>query len=177
MAQDSGDPVIVNAAEALSVSRPKIVDAFKAIRSQHSGDDEPTATIDHMVWADTTEDVVKQRNPGDTDWVNLWKSGGAPVAVIPYSKTASFTVDQPGVYLVDATAGTVTATLPDAAISAGWFVMVIKTDGGGNAVSVARAGSDTIEGSASALSLASQYDKAGVFSVGTTDWLKWGGFV
>lgn len=177
MAQDGGDPVIVDETEELSVSRPKIVAAFEAIRSAHSGASAPSTTVDHMLWADTAEDVVKQRTPTDDDWRPLWMSGAAPVSIVPFSKTASFTVDQPGVYLVDATAGAVTATLPDAATSAGWFVMVVKTDGGGNAVSVARAGSDTIQGSASALSCASQYDKAAVFSVGSTDWLKWGGFV
>lgn len=59
------------------------------------------------------------------------------------SKTANYTVaDGDHIVLVDATAGAVTITLQ--AASVGMPVVVVKTDSSGNAVSVARAGSDTI---------------------------------
>ena len=73
----------------------------------------------------------------------------------------------------------ISLTLPDstgATVIKGWPVSVIKTDASGNAVTLNRAGSDTIEGSAS-IALASQYDKTGVLypATGGTVWYKWPG--
>lgn len=175
MAQDAGDPIIANGAESLSVSRPKIVAAVEALRTLHSGTAAPAVTVNHQLWGDTTTSIVKQRNPANNAWRNLWRAGAGPFANIPYAKTASFTVDQPGVYYCDAASGAITATLPSAAASAGWFIMVVRTNSGANAVTVQRAGSDTIEG-ATSLTLSSQYSKAAVFGDGGTVWMKWGGF-
>lgn len=174
MAQDGGDPVIANAQEQLSVSRAKISDGIKAVRSLHSGASAPSVTIDHQLWADTTTDIVKQRTAANDAWRNLWMEDAGPVAVIPYAKTASFTVDQPGVYLCDATAGAIVATLPAASASKGWFILIVKTDSGGNNVTVTRAGSDTIEG-ATTVALSAQYQKWAGYNSGATPWYKWPG--
>lgn len=174
MAQDGGDPVITNAQEALSVSRPKLVAAFEAARSLHSGATAPAYTIDHQFWCDTTTDIVKQRNAANGAWTNLWKEDAGPVAVIPYAKTAHFTVDQPGTYLCDATSGAITATLPAASASKAWFVLIVKTDSSVNAVTVTRAGADTIEG-ATTVALALQYAKWAGYNNGATPWYKWPG--
>lgn len=95
------------------------------------------------------------------------------------SKTADFTVwtdDTPGaprdVYLVDATAGAVTVTLPAVAgtdPSAGRAVTVIKSDSSANAVTIDADGAETINGAAT-LVLASQYDRARIASDGTEWW-------
>lgn len=85
--------------------------------------------------------------------------------------TASDTVrtgdeGEDGIILGNATGGAITVTLP----SAGGDVMdryiFKKTDISGNAVTVARAGSDTIDGAISAV-LASQYDSATLMTDGS----------
>lgn len=74
--------------------------------------------------------------------------------------------------LVDATAGVKTVQLPAAnAVPSGFAVSIKKTDAGGNAVTVARAGADTIEGATSA-SLAAQFNSVNLRSDGVSEWWK-----
>ena len=84
------------------------------------------------------------------------------------TKTANYTATSTdGTLLVDATSGTVTITLP--AASSRKELHIKKIDSSVNAVSVARAGSDTIEGNTSA-SLAAQYNSITLYSDGTSTW-------
>lgn len=69
----------------------------------------------------------------------------------------------------DATSGAITITLPLAASAPGKEFLIEKIDSSGNAVTVSRAGSDTINGSTTK-SLASQYNFTRVQSVGGTIW-------
>ena len=72
--------------------------------------------------------------------------------------------------LVDATAGAVTVNLPAAADSAGAFIVVKKTDAGGNAVTVDANASETIDG-ATTRALAAQYDAITIACDGTAWWI------
>lgn len=67
-------------------------------------------------------------------------------------------------------AGGITITLP-AANSAGQICIVRKVDGGAGVVTVARAGSDTIQG-ATSLTLAAQYDHCVLQSDGAGTWYR-----
>jgi hypothetical protein len=70
---------------------------------------------------------------------------------------------------IDASGGAVTRTLPSSSAWRGREIIIIKTDASANAVTVARSGSDVINGAASH-SLASQYSKARYVADGTTNW-------
>lgn len=67
-------------------------------------------------------------------------------------------------FRVDATAGAVTVTLPAAASILGFDMWFKKIDSSGNAVTIARAGSDTLDG-ATSVSLASQYNVSRLHTV------------
>jgi hypothetical protein len=85
------------------------------------------------------------------------------------SETASLTVGRDDdICLMDATSGARTFTLPDRASHEGRHFILKKIDSSGNAVTVARAGSDTIDG-ATSKSLAAQYDKIALVA-GPAEW-------
>lgn len=106
----------------------------------------------------------------DANNVNL--SGKIRISGIQ-SKSADYTFDTTDA-VVFATGGVpgITITLP-AANSAGQIAIVVKTDSGAGAVTVSRAGSDTING-ANTLSLAAQYDKCWLISDGAGKWYNLG---
>ena len=84
------------------------------------------------------------------------------------TKTADYTATSTdGIILVDATSGVVTITLP--AASARKELHIKKIDASANAVTIGRAGADTIEGSTSK-SLAAQYNSYTIYSDGSTTW-------
>lgn len=86
------------------------------------------------------------------------------------SQTASYTVAENVFHIrMDATGGARTVTLPPALNREGRQILVTKTDASANAVTVAAAGSDTIEGAAS-VALAAQWDKAWLISNGNNGW-------
>jgi hypothetical protein len=73
---------------------------------------------------------------------------------------------------VDATAGAYTFNLPAAnSVPRGWQIKIKKIDAGGNAVTVTRAGADTIEGATTA-ALAAQWNSVNLTSDGVSLWLK-----
>ena len=69
----------------------------------------------------------------------------------------------------DATSGIFTITLPPALGNEGRPLLLKKIDSSGNAITIAAAGSDTIEGSATK-SLAAQWDKYHLISNGVNTW-------
>lgn len=84
--------------------------------------------------------------------------------------TTTYTVADNVFYVrADATAGAFTVTLPAASSNEGRMLAVCKIDAGGNAVTVAASGSDTIQGSAT-ISLAAQWNKALIISNGNNGW-------
>ena len=74
--------------------------------------------------------------------------------------------------IVDASAGPVTITLYSASTTTGHLLHIKKVDSSGNAVTVARAGSDTIEG-ATSITLAAQWNAATIYSNGNATWYKY----
>lgn len=93
-------------------------------------------------------------------------------------KTANFSVtttDRGVVFLVDATSGAVTMSLPGASAAGdGFLVGVKKIDGSANDVVVSRDGSDTIEG-ATSLTLSDQWAGTLLAGDGTDEWVQLGG--
>lgn len=83
----------------------------------------------------------------------------ATATLTPYDRLA----------LCDATAGTMSVNLQPAAECAGLELVVVKTDAGGNAVTVDPDSAETINGSATA-ALSSQYDTIRLVSTGT-EWI------
>jgi hypothetical protein len=73
------------------------------------------------------------------------------------------------VVLVNASAGAATITLPAASSGKGLLIIVAKIDSSTNAVTVSRAGTDTIQGAASQ-TLSTQYSKSILMSDGTSIW-------
>jgi hypothetical protein len=102
-------------------------------------------------------------------WLNkLWQWIQSKVLVVHTS--TSYTVHEL-VYHVraNATSGAITITLPAALARDGRLIQITKTDSSANAVTVARSGSDTINGAAS-YTLSNQYDSITVISDGSTSW-------
>lgn len=100
------------------------------------------------------------------DTVRRWVDSRVKLA----NKTAAYTVESLVYYVrADATSAGFTVTLPAASSHAGRQILVCKIDSSGNAVTVAAAGSDTIQGSAT-ISLAAQWNKALLISNGNNGW-------
>ena len=78
--------------------RTDINEVLQAIVSNNSNATEPTTTYAFMWWADTANDLLKQRNAANTAWVNiLTLSTGSTYSIseIYTSATASDSVDIP----------------------------------------------------------------------------------
>lgn len=74
MSSKQHDYVIDNASGALV--RGDINDVLQAIVSLNYGDNEPTTKYPYQWWADTTTDILKIRNSGNTGWINLLTLAG-----------------------------------------------------------------------------------------------------
>jgi hypothetical protein len=86
--------------------------------------------------------------------------------------TAALTVMDDTYYVrVDCTGGALTITLPSALSYPGRRILIKKIDATGNAVTISRSGTDTIEGS-NTMSLAAQWNKQELISNGNTMWEK-----
>ncbi|HIJ48778.1 MAG TPA: hypothetical protein HPP72_12355, partial [Gammaproteobacteria bacterium] len=61
--------------------RSDLNNALAAIVSNNSSATAPTTTYAFMLWADTANDLLKQRNAADSAWISiLTLSTGAPLA-------------------------------------------------------------------------------------------------
>lgn len=84
--------------------------------------------------------------------------------------TTTYTVKAIVYYIrADATAGIFTITLPAAVSNQGRSILIKKIDATANAVTISRAGTDTIEGSTTA-SLATQWTRIHLISNGVDTW-------
>lgn len=96
-----------------------------------------------------------------------WSDADNDPAVATGTKTSDYTISGTDVVIfADATSGNVTITLPAASSFAGYNFYVKRIDSSGNTCSVARSGSDTIDGSTSFL-LDTQYFAVRVVSNGS----------
>ena len=94
----------------------------------------------------------------------------AGLAALPFegvftSFTSGDTATTPGVYILSASSGAITFNLPSAVSMKGKFYYVKKTDSTGNAITVTRALSETIDG-ATTEALSAQYDSVLIVSDG-----------
>lgn len=88
------------------------------------------------------------------------------------TKTTTYTaVGSDAVLRADATGGAFTITLPAVSAASGQRIQIKKIDSSANAVTISRAGADTIEG-ATTISLATQWTFATLINDGTSVWLK-----
>jgi hypothetical protein len=58
------------------VLKTRLGDTLDALRTQFAGATEPTAKTPYQLWFDTSANLVKMRNAGDTDWQILGPLGG-----------------------------------------------------------------------------------------------------
>lgn len=80
--------------------RTDLNNVLQAIVSNNSNATEPTTTFPYMFWADTTNDLLKQRNATDDGWVNIFTLStgtgtGRQIVEIYTSATPSDSVDIP----------------------------------------------------------------------------------
>lgn len=102
---------------------------------------------------------------GDITFNGYWK-------VVPSLVVADFDFGAQSFIAANATAGQVDGQLPAAADSQGLVYVVKKADSSGNAVNIVPAGSDTIDGSASTLSMTTAWQVTRLFCDGS-QWLTW----
>ncbi len=94
--------------------------ALKAANSLNAGPSAPATTYAYQFWADTTNNLLKQRDAGNANWIVLGPllqplNSGAVV-----TKTAAYTVTlADSVLLGDTTGGAFTFTLPVASTCSG----------------------------------------------------------
>jgi hypothetical protein len=125
----------------------KIVDGFNALRTVFSGTSAPSSTTPYMFWADTTNNVLKQRNSAD----NAWIVRATLDSTLSPTKTGSYTVvasDLGKTILCDATSSGFTVAFTAAAtLGDGFWVRLKKIDATANVVTLDPNSSETIDGS------------------------------
>ena len=85
--------------------RTDINNALGALVSLSSGTTAPTTTFPHMLWADSTNAVLKQRNAADTAWISLADLGAA------YSQPGAQTIWVPAAAMISrSTSGAATGS-------------------------------------------------------------------
>lgn len=139
--------------------RSDLNNALAAGVSVNSGSSAPSTTFAYMYWADTTNNVLKQRDSGNANWkiratldidTVISKSTTYSVVLADFSKTI----------LCDATGGAFDVDLPAAATAGdGFWLIIKKIDASANAVTIDGDTTETIDG-ALTLPLNNQYDSA-----------------
>jgi len=142
MAQHDGD--VAN--QTFPAFRADMNNFFNAISSQQSGASDPPATVQFQYFADTTNDLLKRRNVGDSAFLPFDTLLDSRVA----TKTTNYTqllADMNRLILLDASSGDLTVTLLDAAIAQNGFVTTFKRiDSSANVVLLDNFGGQTIDG-------------------------------
>ena len=87
------DYVIDNASG--SAVRTDLNNVFQAILTNNSSGSAPSTTAAYMLWADTSNNILKMRNSADNAWINLFTlSGGVDVdAASNFAAAVTFTDD------------------------------------------------------------------------------------
>lgn len=120
--------------------------AVLALASQNAGASAPPTTTPFMMWPDTTNSVLRQRNAGDTDWIIV---GSLDLDQI-IDKTTAYTLllrDYGKLVRVDTTAGAWTlGTFAAAADLEGWRCRLHMIGTGGNALTIDPDSSDQVNG-------------------------------
>ena len=101
--------------------------ALGAIVSQNSGASAPATTFAYMLWADTTNGVLKQRNAANSGWIIRGSLSESRVV----AKVANYTVLTSDFLTMFKCSGTFTLTLTAAATLADGFFCYVKNTGSG----------------------------------------------
>jgi len=158
------DLVIDN--QTFPATRADINSFLTAISTQQSGASDPPTTVQFQYFADTTNNLLKRRDLGDTAFLPFDTLLDSRVE----TKTANYTqllADMNRTILLDASSGNLTVTLLDAAISQNGHVTTWKRiDSTTNTVLLDNFGGQTIDGVAN-LELIGENATAKVRSNGT----------
>lgn len=143
-----------------------------ALSATQGGTAQSTWTTGDLLYA-SGSNTLSKRAIGSTGHV-LTVSGGVPTwaANDPAQTITAHTGAGTGVVgfnTADATGGAFAVTLPAASAAAGKTLEVKKIDSSANAVTVTRAGSDTIDG-ATTYALSAQYQSVTLVSDGSASW-------
>ena len=126
--------------------RGDLNDVLDAGKTNNSGTSQPTSPSTGMLWADTTDNLLKVRNPAGTDWNVLGRLETFSTPVI----TANTTLDQTynkALIPVNASGGGFTITLPSATVDANYDFLIVRQDNNTSTdILIQRSGSDTING-------------------------------
>jgi len=93
---------------------------------------------------------IKMQMP-DIQGLRTWVSSQGVSNFRSYPITSSQTIEQMAIYVVDATAGNITITVPSAAGRENFWFEIIRIDGSSNTVTVVPTGSETLSGETSYL--------------------------
>jgi len=131
--------------------------------------DDSSGANGDLYYRDATGNFIRLAATSDGKTLRL--SGGVPAwgdaNLATTTKTSSYTITGTDVIVfANATSGNVTITLPTAASFTGYRFYVKRTDGSGNTCSVARSGTDTIDGQTS-ISMDLQYTSLTIASDGS----------
>jgi len=72
-----------------SVLKNTLPNADEAMNGIHASATEPSPNTAGQLWFDTTNDLVKMRNAGDTAWITLLASAGSRLLKVSYNLPAS----------------------------------------------------------------------------------------
>ena len=112
MSSKQHDYVIDNASGA--VVRGDINDVLQAIVSLNYGANQPTTRYPYQWWADTTTNILKIRNSGNTAWINvITLAGGIDVdAASNFNEDVTFTSTNGNNIVFDKSSGVGSHTNP-----------------------------------------------------------------
>lgn len=149
-------------------TRTDLNSAFAALTTLQSGATAPGTTSAYMFWADTTDNVLKQRNSTDDGWIIRGSLGDTLVL----AKSATYTAllaDFELLITMDATGASREVDLPAVAtVGVGWSVTIKKIDSTTNTVTLDPNSTETIDGETT-LVLQNQYD-AVTITAGASEW-------
>ena len=124
----------------------KIVEGFNALRSVFSGSAPPQNTIAYMWWADTHQQVLKQRDATNSNWVI--RSSLVTQSILKKVTADTITAKEYGhTFLCDASDTSFTLTLSKASeLSDGFWITLKKVDTSLNSIYIKTAAGELIEG-------------------------------
>lgn len=102
-------------------------------------------------------------------WRTVWTGNVSTITT-----STSLTANQIGVVFLDATAGSITVTLPAANVQSGAWILLYRIDSTANTVTIQRAGSDTIDLSSTTVSLGAKLSSLSLIADGVSRWITMG---
>lgn len=82
-------------ATSLNTCLNSLQDACTTLRSVFSGTTEPSSPVPYMLWADTTNNQLKQRNAGNSDWIILMRDITVAGGGLVVAASGAFTTNAP----------------------------------------------------------------------------------